>query len=72
MHQEFSLKKSADMEDVRGMIEVGNCYRKGIGVVRDIQRANYWYRKGRNIKKINIHGSQEGLDNDGLKKPYAI
>ncbi|CAG8539032.1 1370_t:CDS:2, partial [Ambispora leptoticha] len=34
----------------------------------DIQRANRWYRKGRNIKKINTDASHEGLDYDELKK----
>ncbi|RIB18905.1 kinase-like domain-containing protein, partial [Gigaspora rosea] len=40
------LKKSAIIgSSTSAMYNVGNCYRNGIGTKRDIQSANYWFRK---------------------------
>jgi TPR repeat protein len=34
-------QKSADMGNANGM---SNCFRNGIGVTRNMQKANYWYQ----------------------------
>ncbi|RIB00316.1 hypothetical protein C2G38_2234770, partial [Gigaspora rosea] len=35
------------------MYNVDNCYRNGIGTKRDIQSANYWFRKYKSLLKTN-------------------
>src|SRR5260363_143357 len=55
------------MGDMIGMKNVANCYRNGIGVQRNIQSANHWYRKYRNLLKTNKINKSLDIDSD-LKK----
>ncbi|RIB10677.1 hypothetical protein C2G38_2263907 [Gigaspora rosea] len=47
------FKKSANMGNMVAMYNVANCYRNGIGTKRDIQSANYWFKKRRSLLKTN-------------------
>ena len=41
--------------------KLGDMYRDGIGVERDIRKAFSWYRKGRNMEAIRRLALEEGL-----------
>ncbi|RIB05704.1 kinase-like domain-containing protein [Gigaspora rosea] len=47
------FKKSANMGVKEAMYNSARCYRNGTGTKRDIQSANYWFKKRRSLLKTN-------------------
>ncbi|RIB13938.1 hypothetical protein C2G38_1693526 [Gigaspora rosea] len=54
------------MDHFLGIFVVANCYRNGIGVVRSLQNANYWYQKERDKQLVATRELPYNVDN-GLK-----
>ncbi|KAF0544491.1 kinase-like protein [Gigaspora margarita] len=52
------------MGNVNGMTAVAQCFRNGVGVERDIQNANYWYRRANKLVTVVYECASKTIDFD--------